>query len=334
MYLLEYLRVIMMYRKWIDVVTAVLLSIILPGIAMNFLKPQENGKINGQAETTTEEENVTKPAAMEISVLQENGVVINMSMDTYLTNVILCEMPVDFNDEALKAQAVVARTYALRRKTLIPKHSNAAVCTDSACCQGYLSTEAFLHNGGTPEMVEKVQKAVVATDHQVLTYENVLIDATYFSCSGGMTEDAVAVWGADVPYLRATESPGEESAVHYADTITFDLGEFKEKLQISSSNANAAIDEVTYTNGGGVDTIRVFGHCFKGTELRQLLGLRSTAFTITLIGNTVAITTKGFGHRVGMSQYGAEAMAVSGKDYTQILAHYYNGTELVSFTEG
>lgn len=322
----------MMYKKWTDIVTAILLAIILPGIAMKFVKPQENQNLTKQSENAVEKETYIQHIAPEITVLQEDGSVINMSMDIYLTNVLLCEMPVDFHNEALKAQAVVARTYALRRKTIMPKHSNAAVCTDASCCQGYLSTEAFLHNGGAPEMVEKVKTSVVATDNQVLTYEGKLIDATYFSCSGGMTEDAIAVWGSDVPYLRATESPGEEKATHYVDTVMFNLTEFKEKLHITTPNT--VIDEVSYTNGGGVDTIRIFGHCFKGTEIRQLLGLRSTAFAITLIENTVVITTKGFGHRVGMSQYGAEAMAVSGKDYTQILAHYYNGTELASFNDG
>lgn len=299
---------------------------------MKFVKPQENQNSTKQSENAVEKETYIQHIAPEITVLQEDGSVINMSMDIYLTNVLLCEMPVDFHNEALKAQAVVARTYALRRKTIMPKHSNAAVCTDASCCQGYLSTEAFLYNGGAPEMVEKVKTSVVATDNQVLTYEGKLIDATYFSCSGGMTEDAIAVWGSDVPYLRATESPGEEKATHYVDTVMFNLTEFKEKLHITTHNT--VIDEVSYTNGGGVDTIRIFGHCFKGTEIRQLLGLRSTAFAITVIENTVVITTKGFGHRVGMSQYGAEAMAVSGKDYTQILAHYYNGTELASFNDG
>ena len=256
-----------------------------------------------------------------------------MDVQTYLTGVLLAEMPVDFDPEALKAQAVVARTYALRSNSVGKKHPQGAVCTDAACCQSYRSAEDFLSKGGTPELLAKVNAAVQSTDGQVLTYNGALIEATYFSCSGGRTEDALAVWGTDIPYLQAVDSPGEERAAHYVDTVQFTAAEFTAALGISPTGAPADwLGAVTYTDGGGIDTMLIAGKTFSGITLRQKLGLRSTAITMLAVGNTVHISTKGFGHRVGMSQYGAEAMAVGGSNYQEILAHYYPGTLLSRHT--
>lgn len=255
-----------------------------------------------------------------ICVLLENGTVADMELDTYLTGVLLGEMPASFEEEALKAQSVVARTYALKNQ----KHDNAAVCTDSTCCQAYCGEEDYLSAGHPVVDLEKIRVAVMDTENLVLTYQGSLIDATYFSCSGGRTEDALAVWGSDVPYLQAVDSPGEEHAAHYIDTVRFSTAEFTELLQVPDTDIGA----ITYTDGGGVDTIQIGGVSYTGTQVRQLLGLRSTAFVMTSVGDTVTVTTKGYGHRVGMSQYGADAMAAAGSNYQQILAHYYPGTEL------
>ena len=201
--------------------------------------------------------------------------------------------------------------------------------TNSACCQAFITEEDYLQRGGSPEHVEKIRNAVRETSGQVLTYEDGLIEATYFSCSGGSTEDAVAVWGSDFPYLQAVESPGEEQAAYYQDTAEFTPRQLEEKLGVLLSGSPTAwISAISYTNGGGVDSIAIGGVYFSGTEIRQKLNLRSTAFSVETRRDGVTFTTKGFGHRVGMSQYGADAMAAAGSDYTQILAHYYQGTEL------
>jgi stage II sporulation protein D len=178
--------------------------------------------------------------------------------------------------------------------------------------------------------VDKVRRAVADTDGVVLRYEGRLIDATYFSCSGGSTEDAVAVWGQDVPYLQAVDSPGEENAPRYTDSVTFTASELAGKLGIENRGDPAGwFSEMTYTDGGGVAAMSVRGKSFTGTQLRAKLGLRSTAFSVEVRGKHIVITTQGFGHRVGMSQYGAQAMAKTGADYAQILTHYYTGAELV-----
>jgi stage II sporulation protein D len=171
------------------------------------------------------------------------------------------------------------------------------------------------------------------TAGQVLRYDGALIEATYFSCSGGMTEDAAAVWGSDLPYLQSTPSPGEEKAEHFTDTVTFTAEEFARRLDIAPEGLPATwFSEPVYTDGGGILTMEIGGVTFKGTTLRQLLGLNSTAFILSAVGDTITVTTKGFGHRVGMSQYGADAMAVQGSTYEQILLHYYRGTTLEAYS--
>lgn len=266
----------------------------------------------------------------DVNVLLSDGQ-MTMDMQTYLTGVLLAEMPVDFEEEALKAQAVVSRTYALRRNTAGNKHPQGAVCTESSCCQAYRSIEDFLSKGGTEQMLNKVTQAVENTQGLVLTYNGALIEATYFSCSGGRTEDALAVWGTDIPYLQAVDSPGEENAAHYVDTEQFSVSEFASLLGLSSENFT--LGAATYTDGGGVATMMIGGKEFSGTQIRQKLGLRSTAFSMYAGGDTIYISTRGFGHRVGMSQYGAEAMAVRGSDYQEILSHYYPGTQLTVYTD-
>ena len=139
----------------------------------------------------------------------------------------------------------------------------------------------------------------------------------------------MAVWGTEIPYLQAVDSPGEENAKYHTDSITFTTQEFASLLKLNTNiQPSDWVGAVTYTDGGGVDTIQIAGKSFQGVVLRQILQLRSTAFTISVEENVVRISTKGFGHRVGMSQYGAEAMAVQGKNYQQILLHYYPGTNL------
>ena len=263
-----------------------------------------------------------------LTVMNRAGNLQQMDLREYLVGVVLAEMPASFESEALKAQAVVARTYT-RKRMEGGKHGQAAVCMDSGCCQGWRSGEDYLAQGGKPSAVEKVRAAVADTDGLVLRYEGKLIDATYFSCSGGVTEDAVAVWGQDVPYLKSVQSPGEEEAPRFSDSVTFSPGDFAGKLGLSAAgDPGNWFGAVTYTAGGGVETMVIRGKSFSGTQLRSKLGLRSTAFAITVSGDKITVTTRGFGHRVGMSQYGAQAMAQEGSSFSDILAHYYTGTEL------
>ena len=269
-----------------------------------------------------------------VSVLDEAGMIQNLPLNEYLTGVVLAEMPVSFAEEALKAQSVVARTYTMRAAKGSSKHEDADVCTKSSCCQAYVDEAVYLQKGGKPEDVRYIQQLVDSTENQVLTYEGTLIEATYFSCSGGYTEDAVAVWGAQVPYLQSVASPGEEKAAYYTDTVQFTAADFMDKLNLKLAGTPASwISDVTYTDGGGVATMDIGGETFTGTQLRKLLDLRSTAFAVIPQDEVIIIHTRGYGHRVGMSQYGADAMAAGGSSYEQILTYYYQGTELVQYAD-
>jgi len=142
----------------------------------------------------------------------------------------------------------------------------------------------------------------------------------------------VAVWGTDIPYLRATSSPGEEDAAHYTDSVTFTAEELSNRLGLDPKGKTASwFGQTVYTAGGGVDELPICGITFKGTQLRKLLGLRSTAFSVSVEGDCVTFHTRGFGHRVGMSQYGADAMAASGSNFEEILYHYYRDTQLQQY---
>lgn len=313
-----------------EMLLALLMGTVIPGLLLSGLvwirerQPSEPEPVLRETEAPA-----AKKVPLSVRVRKEDETVEEGDMDAYLVGVVLAEMPAYFESEALKAQAVVARTYARRAWETGGKHGDGSVCGDYACCQAYISQEDYLARGGREEDVEKIRAAVLETSGQVLTYDGNLIEATYFSCSGGQTEDAEAVWGTDFPYLRSVESPGEEEAAHYRDTVSFSAGEFQKLLDIQlPGSPDSWFGEVTYTTGGGVDTVSIGGTLFRGTQLRQLLGLRSTVFSVAVEADQIHIHTKGYGHRVGMSQYGADAMAVAGSDYTQILAHYYQGTEL------
>lgn len=286
--------------------------------------PQISATVPGSTEP--EETVPIEPPAILIDVLVD-GKMTQMDLETYVLRVVLGEVPADFEIEALKAQAVVARTFALKLNE--SKRHDGGVCTKSSCCQAYQLEQIYLQNGGTVEKLEKVRGAVTATKGQVLTYGGELINATYFSCSGGSTEDALAVWGYDVPYLQAVKSPGEEEASAFYREKIFTPKQFCKALAVQfKGKPETWFGKVSYTEGGGVEYMTIGGVRYKGTTLRSLLGLRSTMFTMRVEQGNIVVRMKGYGHRVGMSQYGADAMAVAGSDYTEILSHYYIGTVL------
>lgn len=309
-----------------DIWLIVLIGLIFPALMFILLGDKHE---KGPAITLTQTQTTAMPE-QQVCVQFDDGSVQSMELEEYIICVVLREMPATFELEALKAQAIVARTYTLRRVENGGKHKNAAICTNSSCCQAFITPVDYLKSGGEQALLEKVIQAVQDTKGNVITYENELIDATYFSCSGGSTEDAVAVWGTDVPYLKATQSPGEEKAAHYVDTVTFSKNEFLERLSLNKAK-DVVIGQILYTDGGGIKSIMICGKRFRGTDIRKKLGLRSTSFVISAVGNMVSVTTKGFGHRVGMSQYGAEAMAVGGSSCYEILTHYYQGVHVVKY---
>ncbi len=324
-----------MRKNWMQLMAAFLMGIMMPILAIQLGQTVASAGQEKQWQTeptSTDQLQITLPQGqtdLQIPVLLEEYTVRRMGLDEYLLGVVLAEMPADFDFEALKAQAVAARTCALQCTREGNKHPSGAVCTDSKCCQAYIEPEMYLADGGTQEAVEIIWQSITETHNEVLTYQGALIQATYFSCSGGQTEDAAAVWGEQMPYLVSVSSPGEENAPMYTATVTFTAAEFAACLgRELIGTCQQWLGQATYTRGGSVAAMAVAGKSYTGTELRQLLSLNSAAFTMEADENSVTVVTSGKGHRVGMSQYGADAMAREGCTYEQILMYYYRGTRI------
>lgn len=313
-----------------DLLSAVIMGFVLPAVLLNGAVTLHNQTASAQTAVAFEETRAQH--SRYIGRRLNSGDIIEEPLEEYLIGVVLAEMPGEFEYEALKAQAVAARTYTLKADLTGGKHGDGSVCGNSSCCQAYLSPEDYRKLGGSDEILEKIRSAVWDTAGQVLTYDGELIEATYFSCSGGYTEDAQTVWGGHFPYLISVSSPGEESSAHYRETRQFTAEELEQALGVHlNDDPDSWLGTVVYTKGGGVEFMVIGDMQFTGTQLRSLLGLRSTAISAEVENGELLITTKGYGHRVGMSQYGADAMAVLGHTYDQILAHYYPGTTLTNW---
>ena len=309
---------------WKDVLIAVWVGMILPGIVLNAAVWKEKNSQTLQMQVLHQEEQ--QENIHTILLKNPDGTIAQMDLDSYLTGVLLAEMPAEFHQEALKAQSVAARTFTWKAYTTGGKHGDGSVCTDPACCQAYIDDEAYLSRGGTRESLEQASRAVHATSGFVLAFDGELIEATYFASASGSTEAAVAVWGAEYPYLQAVSSPEEVSEV----TVSFTGEAFQDLLGTTlSGDPLDWFGPVIYTEGEGVAFMDICGENYSGVQLRQLLGLRSTAFRIQAADQTVVITTRGYGHRVGMSQYGANTMAEAGSAWQEILQHYYQGAILI-----
>ena len=277
-----------------------------------------------------------EPAPDSITVLTDGGAV-TMDMQEYLVGVVAAEMPASFQEEALKAQAVAARTYAMYC-ALGQKHGEAQVCTDYTCCQAWQSEEALRQKwgGDYDACSQKIRAAVEATAGQYLSYEGQPVFAAFHSSSAGATEDCGQVWNPS-PYLVSVSSPETaEDVPNFVSTVDCTPLDFRDTLLYAHPEADFTgeesgwIGEVRLDGSGRVASAVLGGVSMKGTELRQLFGLRSTAFCLEYTGESFRFTVTGYGHGVGMSQYGANVMAREGGTYTGILAHYYPGTVLVS----
>ena len=273
-----------------------------------------------------------------VVLLRRGGAVESISMREYLTCVALSELYADFSDETFKAQVVAARTIALATAQK-HKHSDCDICADPSCCQACHTVDALRQKLGASfdAAWERAEDAVIDTDGEVLRYVGKLCEATYFSSSGGRTEAAVAVWGGDVPYLQSVDSPGEEETRAYASTVTVSAEKAREILTAAGATLPADpaawIGEMTRTAGGGVATIVIGGVRFSGTQIQRLFGLASTNFTVAASTDALTFSVRGSGHRVGMSQFGAEAMAQQGKTYREILTHYYTGASIEPYEQ-
>ncbi|MBR5542883.1 MAG: stage II sporulation protein D [Oscillospiraceae bacterium] len=286
---------------------------------------------------TVQGSNGTTDASVTVT-LNNNGTVENLPLDEYLRGVVAAEMPALFPEEALKAQAVAARTYTMKKLTSPPsaEHSGAAVCSDPAHCKAYspLSSFAAAWNDNSEKYTEKISRAVKETDGEILLYDNEPISAVFHSTSSGMTENAKDIWGGDAPYLKSVKSTGDEDSPHFKEEVKLPPEEFKEKFlekhkdAVFDKNPENWITNISRTDAGSIMTLSVGGVNIKGSELRSLFGLKSANFKFAYTDGSLVFTTLGYGHGVGMSQYGARAMALEGKKYDEILSFYYTDVTL------
>lgn len=268
---------------------------------------------------------------------KKTGEVEQVNIDDYLCNVVSAEMPADFEVQALEAQAIVARTYTIY-KILSKKHNNADICDDSKCCQAWISKEDRLarwEEGKRESNWQKICNAVNNTAGKIVTYNNQPINAFFHSNSGGVTEIPVNVWGGTgYPYLQSVQTSGEDGYKQYASEIEFTKEELLNKLK--EKYADISIDfskdddikVLEYTESTRVKTVKFGNHNISGVEARTILGLRSTNFEITKDGDKIKFSVKGYGHGVGMSQTGADAMAKQGSSSEDIIKHFYTGVEI------
>ncbi|AOZ93212.1 stage II sporulation protein D [Paenibacillus crassostreae] len=285
--------------------------------------------------TVTENE---EPEIMVSVYLSENEQIETLPLEEYVIGVIAAEMPADFAFDAIKAQAIAARTYIARRllnddKSGVPVQG--ADVTDTISHQAYISKENLEHewsNQGKASKLTTIRRAVQESRNMIMTYDGEPITATFFSTSNGYTENSEDYWEETIPYLRSVSSPWDKQiAPHYKETIKISKKQFAKQMGLSADNS--LIQILSMTEGHRIKEINIGGVTFSGRSVREMLGLRSSEFTWEDSGEDIAITTYGNGHGVGMSQWGANGMAQAGYTATQILRHYYTGIDFEEVTK-
>ncbi len=292
----------------------------LPLAVISFFKKETNFKLAEKKEEVKQSE-----VSYQIKLQNENGEITNLDLEKYVIGVVAGEMPASFELEALKAQAIASRTYAMYKKSLNQEYDVLATTAD----QVYLTLEQMQEKwqNDYEEYYNKIKEAVYQTRNLVLKYNNEIIKSYYFAMSNGYTEEAVNVFNESQDYLVSVESKGEEEiSDNVIKTISMSKTEFCQKLNIECQNIK--ITDINYSISGRINNLKINNTQFLGTKLRSLLNLRSTDFQIEVADNEVLITTKGYGHGVGMSQYGANAMAKNGSSYEEILKHYYQNVTI------
>jgi stage II sporulation protein D len=274
-------------------------------------------------------------SATTLRFLDRDGTIRDITMAEYLVGVVAAECPAGFETNALSAQAVAARTYTLRQMRIEPRteHPDADVCGDFTHCQAFVSESDMRANWGAryDEYLAKIRAAVAATDGVYLTYASQPILAVFHSSSNGWTEDAAAVWGGAFPYLVSVPTPdADEDIPNFTTTVSVTLDDFKAAILSRHADADLTgasetwVGASTFDASGRVASVMIGGVAMSGLELRELFELRSTSLTVE-VGDDVTITAAGYGHGVGMSQYGANALAKHGFTWREILETYYTG---------
>lgn len=299
--------------------------------------------INGRSQVTPQPQQA-KAFAVKL-YRHDTKKIEEIPLKEYLCCVVAAEMQANFEPEALKAQAVAACTYTMYRYEYVREnpdadngHPGAYVCDDYTHCKSYLTQEDAEKRWGKEwfkKYYPNIESAVNQVYGQVITYEDKVINAVFHAISSGTTEPAENVWGSKIPYLVSVDSTVDTTAKDYETVVSFSAKEVQEKLKTLSINVSGDATEwfgaTTLGSAGSVATVKVGSKTLSGTEMRSLFGLRSTAFSISASKQSITFTVHGYGHQVGMSQNGANELAKQGKNYTEILQHYYSGVEIQSY---
>ncbi|MBS4195838.1 stage II sporulation protein D [Lederbergia citri] len=306
------------------------LSFTIPAILVHPTKDKMEGELKELKEIKQKKTSKEEPS-MEVAVFRSSTKKIEkLPLEEYVIGVVASEMPADFEMEALKAQALAARTYIVNQlmnstdDDTIPEGAN---IVDTVNHQVYKNKEELKKQWGKDYewKFKKVSEAVKATAGKILTYNQKPITASFFSTSNGYTENAEDYWKNQIPYLKSVESPWDTKSPKFNSQKVLTISEFEKKLGVKIGTGNDIGTITGRTSGKKVAKVNINGKDFTGREIREKLDLRSTDFTWARKGDSIVISTKGFGHGVGMSQYGANGMALEGKKYDEIVTHYYQG---------
>lgn len=278
-------------------------------------------------------EEKTDEAVPVISVLMENNETQSMTIEDFVIGVVAAEMPASFEIEALKAQAIVARTYVLYHSPLPQgiggRHEEIAVCTDPNHCQAYISEKEMQKRWGknSEANLAKIRQAVRETQGLVITYQGKLVETPFFSTCGGQTESAKDCWGSERAWLQSVPCPYCTASKHYRGEMEFTLSKAAKLLDVKKADLKKMVIK-NRTDGKRVAFVQIGDKEISGTDMRSKLGLESANFTFRIEDSKIIFQTYGYGHGVGMCQYGAGGMAQAGKTASQILHYYYQGIEI------
>ncbi|MBM7601241.1 stage II sporulation protein D [Virgibacillus halotolerans] len=321
----------------------ILFILIIPTlIVVPFAKDNEKGSVpvEKQEEQTADDTAAEAGAEQNESTISvavmrtKSETVEDIPLESYVAGVVSSEMSPDFEPEALKAQSLAARTYIVDH-LLHQDDGQESDVTDTTQHQVFKNDNELKKQWGSKydENMKKVKAAVTATKGEILTYKDAPIFPAFFSTSNGYTENSEDYWDDELPYLRSVESPWDEDSPKFLDQQTFTIDQIKEKLAVDLPNQEPLGIDVTRTDSQRVKEIDLAGNKLSGREVREKLELQSSDFTIKQKNDHLIFTTKGYGHGIGMSQYGANSMAKAGKTYQEIVKYYYSDVEVGTVTD-
>ncbi|MBU7594373.1 stage II sporulation protein D [Metabacillus halosaccharovorans] len=310
-----------------------IIILLIPTLLVTPFMEQSKGKLGEELTVAKSEAPVLAESPLDVPVYRSQTKQIeSIPLEEYVIGVVASEMPAEFETEALKAQALAARTYITKQLMNGPISTpDGAAVTDTQMHQVYKNPEELKAIWGDEyeSKLQKITAAVAATQGKILTYQDQPIDASFFSTSNGYTENSEAYWTEAIPYLKSVKSSWDKNSPKFYDKKVITIKDFESTLGVKLDTSSGTVGKITeLTPGKRVAKVEIDGKQFTGRKIREELGLKSSDFTWEIKGDSVVIETKGFGHGVGMSQYGANFMAEDGKTYKEIVAHYYNGTKV------